>query len=716
MPELLLELLSEDIPARMQTRAAAELKRLVTAGLEAGGLAFERADAHATPRRLALVVDGLPKRQPATRESRRGPSVDAPDAAVDGFARSVGVSRAALKTEATKKGEYYVADVRGGGRAVREVVADIVRDAIWEFSWSKSMTWGEKPHLSWVRPLQSILCVFDGRAVKFDLVRGVGRAAVGEDPIGASPHGLASGNRTCGHRFLAPKGFTVSSFDDYATKLRKSKVILESGERRALIESELKRLADAEELSVKEDRALLDEVTGLVEWPVVLLGQIDERFMDLPDEVLTTVMRRHQKYFSLLRADGVLAPRFAVVANIAAADGGAQIVAGNERVLAARLADAQFFWDQDRKRTLESRASDLRGLIFHAKLGSVADKAVRLQAMIQVLAQHVPDADVAISQRAALLAKTDLTTGMVGEFPELQGIVGSYYALQEDARPEVARAIAEHYAPLGPNDQCPNAPTSIVLALADKIDTLVGFWSIDEKPTGSRDPYALRRAALGVIRLIVENELRLPLADVMLSAYECYGSVPLNKDGEQTILELLSFIADRLVVQQREKGVRHDLIKAVFSQRQSASGGSGEIDLVGVLKRVDALTAFLNTDDGSNLLVAYQRAANIVRIEQERDGMASQPEMFNPELAEGAEHALSQSLDNLRNEVDPLLEQERYIDAMKAFSKLRKPIDVFFDQVKVNTEVEELRKNRLSLLAYVTRTMNRVADFSQIEG
>ena len=717
MPELLLELLSEDIPARMQTRAAAELKRLVTAGLEAEGLAFERADAHATPRRLALVVDGLPIRQPATRETRRGPSVDAPDAAVDGFARSVGVSRAALKTEATKKGEYYVADVRGGGRAVREVVADIVRDAIWEFSWSKSMTWGEKPHLSWVRPLQSILCVFNGRAVKFDLVRGFGGSKFDEVAFDmSSPHDLASGNRTCGHRFLAPKGFRVSSFDDYAAKLRESKVILESGERRALIGSELKRIAEAEGLSVKEDRALLDEVTGLVEWPVVLLGSVDKRFMDLPDEVLTTVMRRHQKYFSLLRPDGALAPRFAVVANITAADGGAQIVAGNERVLAARLADAQFFWDQDRKRTLESRVSDLRGLIFHAKLGSIADKAVRLQAMIQVLAQHIPDADVNISQRAALLAKTDLTTGMVGEFPELQGIVGRYYALQEDARPEVARAIAEHYAPLGPNDQCPSAPTSIVLALADKIDTLVGFWSIDEKPTGSRDPYALRRAALGVIRLIVENELRLPLADVMLSAYECYGSVPLNKDGEQTILELLSFIADRLVVQQRKKGVRHDLIKAVFSQRQSASGGSGEIDLVGVLKRVDALTAFLNTDDGSNLLVAYQRAANIVRIEQERDGMASQPEMFNPKLAEGAEHALSQSLDNLRSEVDPLLEQERYIDAMKAFSKLRKPIDVFFDQVKVNTEVEELRKNRLSLLAYVTQTMNRVADFSQIEG
>ena len=710
MPELLLELLSEDIPARMQSRAAEELKRLVTAGLEKEGLTFERADTFATPRRLALVIDGLPKRQPSTNESRRGPSVSAPDAAVEGFARSVGIKRDALHTEVSKKGEYYVANVMRGGSAVGDVIADIVKDVVWEFSWQKSMTWGEKPHLTWVRPLQSILCVFDGRTVKFDLVRGVGRAAIGADPSGTSPHELESSNKTVGHRFLAPKQIKISSFDAYKTKLREAKVILDTGERRSLIENELRRLADAEGLKIKEDAGLLDEVAGLVEWPVAHLGRIDEQFIGLPDEVLATVMRRHQKYFSLLNKDGTIASRFAVIANIEAADGGAKIVAGNERVLAARLADAQFFWDQDRKRTLESRLPYLSGLIFHAKLGSVADKSARIQALIQTLARHIPDVDVAIGQRAGLLAKTDLTTGMVGEFPELQGIMGRYYALQEDVRPEVAEAIAEHYSPLGPSDRCPSAPVSVVLALADKIDTLAGFWAINEKPTGSRDPFALRRAALGVIRLIVENGLRLPLLAVFVQASApFFEGAPSPQRQDSLATDLLAFFAERLKVHLRERGVRHDLISAVF-----ALGGAD--DLVRLLARVDALASFLDTDDGANLLIAFRRAANILRIEEKNDGVIYDATYDADALVQGEEGILGAAMVQLSVRVDEAVREEDFSGAMLELAKLRRPVDEFFDRVTVNVDDPDLRRNRLSLLAHVTSTMNRVADFSQIEG
>ena len=710
MPELLLELLSEDIPARMQARAAEELKRLVTAGLEKEGLTFERADAFATPRRLALVIDGLPKRQPSTNESRRGPSVSAPDAAVEGFARSVGMKRDALHTEVSKKGEYYVANVTSGGSAVGDVIADIVKDAVWVFSWQKSMAWGEETKLRWVRPLQSILCVFDGQTIKFDLTRNAGRAKNGKEPIGLSPHGIASGNQTVGHRFLASEKFKATSFANYETRLREAKVILRSDDRRALIESELKRLAEVEGLSIKEDTGLLDEVAGLVEWPVALLGRIDEKFMGLPDEVLATVMRSHQKYFSLVNKDGTLAPRFVVIANIEATDGGAQIVTGNERVLAARLADAQFFWDLDRKHTLESRLPDLGGLIFHAKLGSVADKSVRIQALIQVLSGYVPDVDVAIGQRAGLLAKTDLTTDMVGEFPELQGIMGRYYALQEDAPPEVAEAIAEHYSPLGPSDRCPSAPISVALALADKIDTLAGFWAIDEKPTGSRDPFALRRAALGVIRLIVENGLRVPLLTVFVQASApFFGSAPSPQRHESLATDLLAFFAERLKVHLRERGVRHDLISAVF-----ALGGAD--DLVRLLARVDALASFLDTDDGTNLLTAFRRAANILRIEEKKDGVIYDATYDADAHEQGEEEILGATMQRSSVRVDEAVREEDFSGAMLELAKLRRPVDDFFDRVTVNVDDPDLRRNRLSLLAYVTSTMNRVADFSQIEG
>jgi glycyl-tRNA synthetase beta chain len=709
MPELLLEFLSEDIPARMQARAADELKRLVTMGLEGEGLTFERADAYATPRRLALVVDGLPKRQSATKESRRGPSVDAPDAAIDGFAKSVGLTRDALKTETHKKGEYYVANVTRGGRAVRDVIAGIVKEAIWGFSWSKSMAWGEEITFKWVRPLQSILCIFEGKTVKFDLVRRMGRAEIGKAPIWISPHGLTSGNQTVGHRFLAPKRFKTVSFADYEAKLREAKVILSSDERRSLIESELRRLADAEGLCLKVDAGLLDEVAGIVEWPVVLLGGVDEHFMGLPDEVLTTVMRRHQKYFSLVGMDGALAPRFAVVANIEATDGGTRIVEGNERVLAARLADAQYFWDQDRKRTLEGRLPELGGLIFHAKLGSVADKSVRLQTLVQVLAQYIPEFDIAIGQRAGLLAKTDLTTGMVGEFPELQGIMGCYYALHKGARPEVATAIAEHYSPLGPSDRCPSAPVSVALALADKIDTLVGFWAIDEKPTGSRDPYALRRAALGVIRLIVENELRVPLLPVFVQATTPFLTNTPLPQRQELATDLLTFFAGRLKVHLRERGVRHDLISAVFAL-------GGEDDLVRLLARVDVLAAFLNTDDGANLLTAFRRAANILRIEEKNDGVTYDGTYDTKVSAQDEEGALGATMLKSSVVVDDAVREGDFSKAVLELAKLRRPVDDFFDRVTVNADDPALRKYRLGLLAYVTSTMNRVADFSQIEG
>ena len=709
MPELLLELLSEDIPARMQSRAADELKRLVTSGLEKDGLTFEHVDAFATARRIALVINGLPKRQPVTTELRRGPSVSAPDTAIEGFARSVGVKRDALHTEVSKKGKHYVVNMTSGGGAVSDIIADIVKETVWGFSWSKSMAWGEETKFRWVRPLQSILCVFDGHTIKLDLTRNSGRTESGKDPIGFSPHGIASGNQTVGHRFLSSKKIKVKSFDDYEAKLREANVILRVDNRCALIESELKRLSEVEGLSIKDDPGLLDEVAGLVEWPVALLGRIEERFMGLPDEVLATVMRNHQKYFSLIKKDGTLAPRFAVITNIEATDGGLQIVAGNERVLAARLADAQFFWDQDRKRTLESRLPDLGGLIFHAKLGSVADKSVRIQTLIQVLSGYIPDVDVAIGQRAGLLAKTDLTTGMVGEFPELQGTMGRYYALQEDLRPEVAEAIAEHYSPLGPSDRCPNAPISVVLSLADKIDTLSGFWAIDEKPTSSRDPYALRRAALGIIRLIVENKLRMPLLQVFVQATTPFLPDVSLTQRQELATDLLAFFADRLKVHLREHGVRHDLISAVFAL-------GGEDDLVRLLSKVEVLATFLNTDDGANLLTAFRRAANILRIEEKADGVTYDG-VYDPEaLVQDEENALGTTMLISSARVVDAVREGEFSKAMLELAELRRPVDDFFDRVTVNADDPALRKNRLRLLAHVTWTMNLIADFSQIEG
>jgi glycyl-tRNA synthetase beta chain len=538
------------------------------------------------------------------------------------------------------------------------------------------MRWGAGS-MRYVRPLHHIVAIFGGRSL-------TGAVEVGN---GAT---IPFGGATAGHRFLAPGIITVSDFADYKAKLRAAKVILDPGERRAIIWTKAIERAAAEGLQVREDRGLLDEVAGLVEWPVVLMGSIDPAFMDLPAEVLTASMRAHQKYFSLLESDGLMAPRFIVVANMETDDDGAAIVAGNERVLRARLSDAKFFWDQDRRTTLEDRVPALSKIVFHEKLGTLGEKV---------------DRDLVRS--AATLAKADLTTGMVGEFPELQGIMGRYYACAEGERSEVAEAIREHYSPLGPNDRCPTAPVSIAVALADKLDTLVGFFAIGEKPTGSKDPFALRRAALSVIRLILENTLRLPLRAVFERSFALYdgtrgGFAPPASD-------LLEFFADRLKVDLREKGVRHDLISAVFAL-------GDEDDLVRLLARVEALGAFLASEDGGNLLTAYKRAANIVAIEEKRDKTRYDERADSTHLSEPEERALHESLGGTGSRFDAALSKEDFAGAMSAIAALRRPVDAFFDRVTVNCEDKVLRANRLRLLSQIRATLNHVADFSKVEG
>ncbi|NQV57889.1 MAG: glycine--tRNA ligase subunit beta, partial [Rhodospirillales bacterium] len=585
MAELLLEILSEEIPARMQARAADDLKRLVCDGLTAAGLEFTSADGYVTPRRLALVVDGLPTETPDISEEKRGPKTDAPEKAVNGFLGSVGLTLGDLEKRETDKGEFFYAVIeKKGGSAIGKIL-DILGPAIWSFPWPKSMRWSDSKG-SWVRPIQDILLMFDGRKVP-------GRIGF-EGSVE-----FEFKNTTRAHRFLTDAVIEVKDFADYRKQLEVGHVVLDAADRRARIIEGAEKLAADAGLKLTDDPQLLDEVAGLVEWPVPLMGSIDAEFMDIPPEVLTTTMRKNQKYFALEDASGKLAPKFITVANKETPDGGAAIIAGNERVLRARLADAKFFWDQDRKETLASRTPQLRDITFHAKLGSLDEKIDRVQALAVDLAEGI-GADKDKVRSAARLAKADLVTGMVTEFPEVQGIMGRYYALADGEAPEVADAIAEHYSPQGPSDACPTAPVSVAIALADKIDTLVGFWAIDEKPTGSKDPFALRRAALGVIRLVMENKLRAPLLETFRTAWKT-GSY--KGKGDEELADLLSFFADRLKVHLREQGVRHDLISAVFAL-------GGEDDLVRLLARVEALGAFLGTEDGANLLTAYKRAAN----------------------------------------------------------------------------------------------------------
>ncbi len=683
MPELLLELLSEEIPARMQKRAAADLKRLVCDGLKAAGLEFSSAEAYVTPRRLALLVDGLPEKQPDVSEERRGPRADAPEKAMAGFKGSL-PDGAVIEERETPKGTFLFAVVDIKGRESNDVLAELLPKALGDLPWPKSMRWADY-EMRWVRPIHSLIAVFNGGDVPF--------------LFGA----VEAGKSTVGHRFLAPDAIEVADFADYKQKLLDVKVMLDPAERRAHIQGGADKLAAAEGLSVKDDPGLLDEVTGLVEWPVVYMGAIDDEFMDVPPEVLITSMKSHQKYFSCLDSDGNLANRFIVVANTETTDGGKQVVAGNERVLRARLSDAKFFWDQDRKSSLSSKAPALKDRVFHAKLGSMDEKVDRVQALAADIAVHVEGADKDRVRSAARLAKADLSTGMVGEFPDLQGVVGRYYAIHDGESAEVADAIAEHYSPLGPNDDCPSKPVSVCVSLADKIDSLVGFFAIDEKPTGSKDPFALRRAALGVIRLVLENGLRLPLAPEFAKGAELYGADNNPSD------DLLVFFADRLKVHLKERGVRHDAIDAVFAL-------GGEDDLVRLMARVDALSDFLASDDGENLLTAYRRAANILKIEEKKDSRR-----FDGAVDEGAfeqeeERTLHAGLAEAGPAIAKAVDDEDFAAAMAALAALRGPVDAFFDEVTVNADDTALRENRLKLLNEIRTALGGVADFSKLEG
>jgi glycyl-tRNA synthetase beta chain len=720
MAELLLELFSEEIPARMQTRAAEDLKRLATEKLKEAGLGFTRADAYATPRRLVLIIVGLPTELPEAVEERRGPRVGAPEQAIQGFLKAAGLRDLSdCEQRETDKGMFWFAIIRLRGLSVEMTILHLLSDVVLKFPWPKSMRWLGSTFV-WVRPLRNVLCLFwKDQQSKSSILSVLG----GFDKTQTS---------SFGHRFLAPDGFEVLGIEQYKRKLRDAYVILDPAERREIINARAEQIARDAGYTVKADEALLDEVTGLVEWPVVLMGRIDDAFMGIPPEVLTTTMRANQKYFSLLDKDGRLAPRFLVVANMETADNGKAIVAGNERVLRARLADAKFFWEQDQKDTLQSRVPLLGDIVFHAKLGTMRDKELRIRELAVHVADFVPGADTNQVRRAAMLAKADLTSGMVGEFPELQGVMGRYYALHDHEPHAVADAIAEHYRPLGPNDPSPTAPVSVAVALADKIDTLVGFFAINERPTGSKDPFALRRAALGVIRLIVENRLRVPLLPILefadkqihpigkpapesgnkfgaIRAFSMVQRPGWDRQVSSNAFAVLDFLADRLKVSLREKGIRHDLISAVFAL-------GGEDDLVRLLERVDALKKFLDSDDGANLLVAYRRASNIVRIEEKKDGRSYNGGTEAGLLRQDEEKALHQALAASGGTSGKSLQSEDFQGAMAALAQLRRPVDAFFDKVTVNCEEADLRANRLRLLSQIRATLGGVADFSKIEG
>jgi glycyl-tRNA synthetase beta chain len=689
MSELLLELLSEEIPARMQRRAIEDMTGLLRDKLSAAEIPAENLRGYVTPRRLAIIAEGIPRTQPDRTEERRGPRVGAPPQAVEGFLKSAGLgSVEECEIRDTGRGEFYFAVIKRLGRPAPEVLPDLIKAAIAELPWPKSMRWPGAP-LRWVRPMTSILCLYEGEVLPLAL------------------DGVSVGRATRGHRFLSPDKICVGGAPDYVEKLQRAYVIVDQDQRRELIRADLDRRAAELGVAIKPDPGLLDEVTGLAEFPVVLAGAIDADFMTLPPEVLQTAMRVHQKYFSCAYSDGAPAPHFLFVANNLAEDDGKVITAGNERVLRARLADARFFWDQDRKIRLEDRVEALKSRIYHDKLGSVYDKVKRMELIAQDLALllHV---DVARVCRAARLAKADLSAGMVGEFPELQGIMGRYYALHDGEDERVAKAIAEHYKPLGPSDLCPIALESIVVALADKLDTVASFFRIGERPTGSGDPFALRRAVQGVIRIILENGLQLPLTSVLSFAADPGPPFRSGQHPMELVRSLTDFIADRLWVHLRGQGVRHDLIAAVFAVRED--------DLIRLLARVDALEVFLSTDSGSNLLTAYRRASNIVLIEERREKRRFYIEEYDSEGIKGEERALWQALNQFAWGAQKLVQDAKFEDAMTELARLRQPVDAFFEKVTVNIDDAKLRENRLRLLARIRATMNQVADFSLIEG
>lgn len=711
MPELLLELFSEEIPARLQARAADDLRRLVTDGLKARGLDVGEAESFATPQRLALVIDDVPTKSPAVSEERKGPRVGAPEAAVKGFLKAAGLAALSeadvVKDE--KKGDYYVARTKKPGRKAAEIIAEVVTETVGQFPWPKSMRFNRLldngSELRWVRPLHSIVCLLGGKVVPFEIA------------------GIKSGKTTSGHRFLGNERFAVKDFADYEKQLKKHKVILDAARRAEIIADEARALAKDAKLALVEDEALLAENAGLTEWPVVLMGAFDKSFLKVPAECLITSMKTHQKCFSLREPRSKkLANKFLLVSNLKTKDGGKKIVAGNEKVIAARLADAKFFWEQDLKRPLDEMANALDRITFHEKLGSQKQRVERIAELAFQIAGSV-DAAPEDARRAAQLCKADLVSGMVGEFPELQGLMGRYYAEAAGTKPEIARALELHYKPKGPTDIVPQEDegdaVALAVALADKLDTLVGFWAIGEKPTGSGDPYQLRRAALGVIRIVLENDLRMPLVSTAEAATKrvdqsirATGIGLTNWNGQQVhteVVDLLSFFADRLKVHLREKGARHDLIDAVFSL-------GGQDDLALIVKRVDALGEFLKTDDGANLLTGVKRAQNILSIEEKKD-KASYAGTYEVALLKDKEElALAAAIESVKQDTEAAIEVENFAGAMRALAELRAPVDAFFDHVTVNVDESKLRENRLRMLSEIRAATLTVADFTKIAG
>jgi glycyl-tRNA synthetase beta chain len=687
MPDLLLELFSEEIPARMQARAAEDLRKLITDRLVAEGLTYDGAKAFASPRRLALTVQGVPAKQPDIKEEKKGPRVGAPEGAIAGFLKAAGLnSISEAKVQSDKKGDFYVAVIDKPGRPAIEVIKDVVTATILTFPWPKSMRWGSGSGtpgaMTWVRPLHSIVATFGPETEEPDIIE-----------FGLESFGVKDGNVTYGHRFLAPQPFKVKRFADYASKLEKAKVVLDGARRAEIILADAKNLAFAQGFELVEDAGLLAEVAGLVEWPVVLMGSFDEAFLAIPDEVIRATIRANQKCFVVRNAKtGKLANKFILTSNIEASDGGKAIVAGNERVIRARLSDAKFFYETDLKTKLEDRLPKFQQIVFHEKLGTQAERIERIAKLAVELAPLVK-ADPKKAERAARLCKMDLLTEVVGEFPELQGLMGKYYALAQGEDKSVAAASEDHYKPAGPNDSVPSDPVSIAVALADKIDTLTGFWAIDEKPTGSKDPYALRRAALGVIRIVLDNKLRIQLRSVVTAQ----------------LSELLSFFADRLKVQLREQGARHDLVDAVFALE-------GQDDLLLIVRRVEALGKFLDTDDGKNLLAGVKRATNILRIEEKKDGKSYAGAPDPKAYQQDEERALADAIATVKKEASAAVAREDFAGAMSAIAKLRPRVDAFFDKVTVNAGEPKLRENRLKLLNEIREATRAVADFSKIEG
>lgn len=686
MSELLLEIISEEIPAGMQTRAITDLEINLISGLKEVSLGYDKVEKFVTPRRLTVSISGLAQKTEGFKEERRGPKTDAPEKAVHGFLNSVGLTINDIEKRKTDKGEFFYAVINVPGQNAVDLLPTVVEQAIKKISWPKSMRWSNHT-VRWVRPINNILCIFNGNIL----------------PIKFGP--FAACDFTISHRMLGSRKIKIKDLQDYKKVMKEGNILIDRKERRDRIIEEATALLEKEGLRLVNDDNLLEEVLGLVEKPVVLMGSIDPEFMDVPSEVLVTTMKKNQKYFSLTTPDGRLAPKFLVVANQLGKDGGAAIVAGNEKVLRARLSDAKFFWEQDKKKRLESRLSQLNNITFHAKLGSLSNKVDRM-VKIATRISDIMDLDNKNVLTAVRLAKADLSSGMVIEFPNLQGIMGGYYAINDGEPQLVANAIREHYSPMGPSDSCPTETISVVVALADKIDSLISFWAINEKPTGSKDPFGLRRAALGIIRLLIENKIHLSLKNIFDDAWDIgeYGSLK-----REVVDDLLSFCADRLKIYMKSSGKRHDLIAAVFSVKK-------EGDFVKILSCVDALSNFIESDDGSNLLVAYKRATNILRIEEKKGQMEFDDLVNADQLDQIEEIELNRVLTKIISKVVSNLKYEKFNTAMSDLSHLRSPVDNFFENVTVNCEDRDLRLNRLRLLSKIRSTMNKVADFSQIEG